>query len=104
MTRMLNHLNMLTPGAFEVNAPEGIEVDHLLLSSENNQLVGSFDADPTQEGGGDRIRENFEAHGTPRALVTRLSGNFPTAFPDGDPAAPPADKTCLLYTSDAADE
>ena len=93
MTQMLNHLNMLTPGAFEVNAPEGIEVDNLLLSSKNNQLVGSFDADPTQEGGGDRIRENFEAHGTPRALVTRLSGNFPTAFPDGDPAAPPADET-----------
>lgn len=92
MTQMLNHLNMLTPGAFEVNAPEGIDVDNLLLSSKNNQLVGSFDADPTQEGGGDRIRENFKAHGTPRALVTRLSGNFPTAFPDGDPAAPPADE------------
>ena len=88
MTRMLNHLNMLTPGAFVVDAPEGIKVDNLILSSPNNQLVGSFDADPTQDGGADRIREKFEAFGEPRALVTRLSGTFSSAFPEGDPATP----------------
>lgn len=87
MTSMLNQLNMLTPGAFEVKAPEGISVDELLLSSVNNQLIGSFDADPTAEGGGDRIREKFEPHGKRRALVVRLSGEFPTAFPEGKPAS-----------------
>ncbi|MEM6279550.1 MAG: GldG family protein [Verrucomicrobiota bacterium] len=87
MTRMLNQLNMLTPGAFEISPPEGIEVDRLVLTSEMNQLVGSFDADPTQEGGADRIREDFQPYGQRRVLVARLSGNFKTAFPEGDPAA-----------------
>lgn len=87
MTNMLNQLNMLTPGAFEVSPPEGVTADSLLLSSVNNQLVGSFDADPTAEGGADRIREKFEPYGKRRALVLRLSGEFPTAFPEGDPAA-----------------
>lgn len=86
MTMMLNQLNMLTPGAFEVSPPAGITADPLVLSSVNNELVGSFDADPTQEGGGDRIREKFKAHGERRALVVRLSGEFPTAFPEGDPS------------------
>lgn len=86
MTRMLNQLNMLTPGAFEINPPTGIEVDRLVLTSEINQLVGSFDADPTQEGGADRIREDFEPYGKRRVLVARLSGEFKTAFPDGDPS------------------
>lgn len=86
MTNMLNQLNMLTPGAFEVSPPAGIKADSLVLSSVTNQLVGSFDADPTQEGGSDRIREKFEAHGTRRALIVRLSGEFTTAFPEGNPA------------------
>lgn len=86
MTNMLNQLNMLTPGAFEIDPPEGLEVDRLVLSSANNQLIGSFDADPTQEGSADRIRENFENFGQRRALVARLTGEFKTAFPEGDPA------------------
>jgi len=86
MTNMLNQLNLLTPGAFEVAPPAGITAEPLVLSSVNNQLVGSFDADPTAEGGGDRIREKFEAHGKSRAFVVRLSGEFPTAFPEGNPA------------------
>ncbi|MDF1823033.1 MAG: GldG family protein [Verrucomicrobiales bacterium] len=86
MTQMLNQLNMLTPGAFEINPPEGIEVDRLVLTSKENQLVGSFDADPTQEGGADRIREDFEPYGKRRVLVARLTGEFKTAFPEGDPS------------------
>ncbi|MEX2580381.1 MAG: GldG family protein [Verrucomicrobiales bacterium] len=87
VTQMLNQLNMLTPGAFEITAPAGIQVDRLLLTSPTNQLVGSFDADPTQEGGADRIRENFKPFGERRTLVARLSGEFATAFPEGNPAA-----------------
>lgn len=87
MTSMLNQLNMLTPGAFEIDPPEGIEVDRLVQTSEMNQLVGSFDADPTQEGGADRIREAFEPYGKRRVLVARLTGEFSTAFPEGDPSA-----------------
>lgn len=86
VTKMLNQLNILTPGGIDIKAPDGIEVEGLVLSSRMNQLVGSFDADPTQEGGADRIRENFEPHGERRALVARLSGEFKTAFPEGNPA------------------
>ncbi len=86
MTNMLNRLNLLTPGAFEVSPPAGIAADSLLLSSVNNELIGSFDADPTTEGGADRIREKFQPHGQRRAFVVRLSGEFETAFPEGNPA------------------
>lgn len=85
MTNMLNRLNLLTPGAFEVSPPAGIAADSLLLSSVNNELIGSFDADPTTEGGADRIREKFQPHGQRRAFVVRLSGEFETAFPEGNP-------------------
>ncbi len=104
MTRMLNHLNMLTPGAFEVTPPEGVQADNLIVSSNNNQLIGSADADPTAEGGGDRIREGFEAFGKPRALVTRLSGTFKTAFPEGDPSAPAKDAVEEESKEGASDE
>ena len=87
MTSMLNQLNMLTPGAFEITPSTGIKVDELVLTSPTNQLVGSFDADPTQEGGAERIREKFQSFEKRRALVARLSGEFKTAFPEGDPAA-----------------
>lgn len=86
MTSMLNQLNMLTPGAFEVSPPPGIQADALVLSSEENELIGSFDADPTAEGASDRIREKFKRHGERRPFVLRLSGEFSTAFPKGDPA------------------
>jgi len=87
MTGMLNQLNLLTPGAFEVTPPPGITADSLVLSSVTNELIAAADADPTQDGGSDRIRENFKPHGTRRGLVVRLSGNFATAFPEGNPAA-----------------
>lgn len=85
MTKMLNHLNMLTPGAFEIKAPEGVTVDTLVQSSPVNQLISSADADPTKEGGGDSIRKDFKSSEKPSALVVRLSGDFVTAFPEGDP-------------------
>lgn len=86
ITNMLNQLNMLTPGGFEIDPPNEVEADRLVLSSATNQLVGSFDADPTQEGSADRIREKFSSYGKRRALVARLSGTFKTAFPEGNPA------------------
>jgi len=84
---MLQQLNMLTPGGFELEPPAGVEAVALVQSSPTNQLVSSFDADPTQEGGADRIREDFESFGKRRALVARLTGTFKTAFPEGNPAA-----------------
>ncbi len=86
VTSLLNQLNLLTPGAFEVSPPEGVTSESLVLSSVENQLIGSFDADPRTEGGADRIREKFERYGQRRSFVVRLSGEFPTAFPEGNPA------------------
>ncbi|MDF1816706.1 MAG: Gldg family protein [Verrucomicrobiales bacterium] len=87
VVHMLNHLNMLTPGAFTFDAPEGLKVDRLVQTSPNNQMVSSFDADPTQDGGTERIRENFTPSNVRKTLVARLSGTFKTAFPEGDPSA-----------------
>ena len=86
MTNMLNHLNMLTPGAFEISPAAGIKVDRLVESSTVNQFIPAADADPTAEGGSDKIRKDFKPSGQSRALVARLSGNFSTAFPEGNPA------------------
>ena len=86
ITNMLNHLNMLTPGSFEIAPPAGVKADFLVQSSPQNQLVSSFDADPTQEGGSERIRRNFVPSNVRKPLVARLSGSFKTAFPEGDPA------------------
>ncbi|MEM7697713.1 MAG: GldG family protein [Verrucomicrobiota bacterium] len=88
MTRTVNDLNLLTPGGLDIAPPAGIEVTRLIGSSPVNQLISSFDADPTAEGGADRIRESFVPHGESRTFVVRLTGNFKTAFPDGDPNAP----------------
>ncbi len=87
ITSKMTQLNALTPGAFEFEEKEGIAVATLIESSKANQLVDPFDADPTTEGGVDRLREKFTPHGEPRALVAQLTGTFTTAFPDGDPAA-----------------
>ncbi len=86
ISEQLNHLAMLTPGAFDISAPAGIRVEPVVQSSPVNQLVNSFDADPTQDGGTERIRREFEPTNVKKMLVARLSGNFSTAFPEGDPA------------------
>ncbi len=87
ITSKMTQLNALTPGAFEFEKKEGIEYATLIQSSPANQLVDPFDADPTTEGGVDRLREKFAPHGESRALIAQLTGTFSTAFPDGDPAA-----------------
>lgn len=89
VTNMLNHLNMLTPGGFDITTQDGLTVDSLVQSSPQSQFVSSFDADPTQAEGAKRIRDSFKASETNFPLVARLRGNFKTAFPDGDPSTPP---------------
>jgi len=88
VTQLLNHLNMLTPGGFTIVEKDGIKVNRLVQTSPANQLVSSFDADPTQEGGTERLRQKFVPSNERKTLVARLSGTFKTAFPEGDPSAP----------------
>ncbi len=88
ITGMINHLNMLTPGAFEKGeVPEGVKFTSLVQSSPINQMVSPFEADPRQQEGIARLRENFESYDKPRDLVVQLTGTFKSAFPDGDPSA-----------------
>ncbi|MFK5924372.1 MAG: GldG family protein [Verrucomicrobiota bacterium] len=87
ITSHLNDIFTIMPGAFLGQPKEGINKDVLLHSSKLNQLVSSFSADPTQDGNVANMRENYKESGEERALIMRLSGAFPSAFPEGDPAA-----------------
>lgn len=86
ITSYLSDIFMLMPGAFMGSPPEGIKKEALVSSSKLNQLVSTFSSDPTQPGNVANLRENFKESGDERALIMRLSGSFPSAFPDGDPA------------------
>ncbi|MCB1231516.1 MAG: GldG family protein [Verrucomicrobiae bacterium] len=83
----VTNAQFLTPGGFTITPPEGVTKTDLVVTSTETQLVGSFEADPTQEDAIKRLRENFEPSGTSYSIISRLSGNFKTAFPDGNPAA-----------------
>jgi len=87
VTSFLNDIFCIMPGAFLGSPKEGIKKEVLLHSSKLNQLVSSFSADPTQQGNVANLRENYKESGEERAMIMRLSGAFPSAFPEGDPAA-----------------
>ncbi len=87
VTSFLSDIFCIMPGAFLGNPKEGIDKEVLLHSSRLNQLVSSFSADPTQEGNVANLRENFKESGEERPVIMRLSGTFPSAFPEGDPTA-----------------
>lgn len=82
------------PGAFKRKGGGGVASNSLIRSSTSAGFVDSRRAaqlDPT-------LDTSLKAEGTAFDLVTHLSGNFKTAFPDGKPkqetpeAAPPEDK------------
>jgi len=71
-------------GAFEVKPVEGLQATELLKSSPNSMLVDSLVATVS----GDAAMKGFVPENRERALALRLSGRFPSAFPDGPPKAP----------------
>ncbi len=82
------------PGAFKRKGGGGVAANSLIRSSTSAGFVDSRRAsqlDPT-------LDTSMKAEGTAFDLVTHLSGNFKTAFPDGKPkqetpeAAPPENK------------
>lgn len=83
ITDRLDHIQMLTPGGFDITAKEGLTVDTLVRSSEKSQFVSSFEADPSQQSALQNLMQNFEASNTRFPLIARLRGEFTTAFPDG---------------------
>ena len=81
--------NLLIPfaGAFTGTPAEGLEQTVLMKTTEKSQLVERFMA----EFSGEQTVKDFVASGKELPLAIRLAGKFKTAFPDGKPAAAPAD-------------
>ncbi|MFN6018626.1 MAG: Gldg family protein [Verrucomicrobiota bacterium] len=89
ITKDLDTVTLFLPGAFTVNATEGIKANTLIKSSNGSGFVDSMRASQLDPA----LSTSFRPAGTAYDLVTYLSGNFKTAFPDGKPqAAAPADE------------
>ena len=89
ITKNLESVTLYLPGAFEVTASPGVSANSLIRSSKFAGFVESTKAsqlDPS-------IENNVKADGTAFDLVTYLSGNFKTAFPDGKPKDEAAEET-----------
>ncbi|MCB1076324.1 MAG: Gldg family protein [Verrucomicrobiae bacterium] len=86
IVKFIQNAQFLTPGGFTISPPEGVTKEDLVTTSPDTQLVGSFEADPTQEDSIKRLRDDFQPSGTTYSIISRLSGSFKTAFPDGNPA------------------
>ncbi len=88
ITKDLDSVTLFLPGAFTVNTTEGIKANTLIKSSNGSGFVDSMRASQLDPA----LSTSFRPSGTAYNLVTYLSGNFKTAFPDGKPqAAAPAD-------------
>ncbi len=88
ITKDLDTVTLFLPGAFMVNATEGIKANTLIKSSNGSGFVDSMRASQLDPA----LSTSFRPAGTAYDLVTYLSGNFKTAFPDGKPqAAAPAE-------------
>ena len=84
ITKSLDNLYFIFSGGFTVEGGKGPATRSLVRTSKNTALVSSFQASRidqsllTSMGSADKAYD----------LVLHLSGNFNTAFPDGDPNAP----------------
>lgn len=81
ITKNLESVTLYLPGAFEFTGADGITANPLIRSSKVAGFVDTVKAsqlDPS-------IENHVKATGTAFDLVTFLSGNFKSAFPDGKP-------------------
>lgn len=81
ITKAIDSITLYLPGAFKRTGGGGVAVNTLVRSSTGAGFVDSFKAsrlDPS-------IDTSLKAEGTAFDLITHLSGNFKTAFPDGKP-------------------
>lgn len=81
ITKNLESVTLYLPGAFEFTGAEGISANPLIRSSKVAGFVDTVKAsqlDPS-------IENHVKATGTAFDLVTFLSGNFKSAFPNGKP-------------------
>lgn len=83
----LNSLLLFCPGEFSGKAVDGLKQTVLLHSSDDAGLISSFEAQMP----GEQILKNLKSEHHEYVLAMQLAGTFPTAFPDGKPAAASAD-------------
>lgn len=82
-TASLDGMLMPFAGVFSGEPKSGIKLTPLISTSERSQTIGAMMA----QFGSDAVRRDFKAGMKRLNLAVRLSGTFPTAFPDGRPAA-----------------
>lgn len=83
LTTQVDNLVFVFAGAFTGEPTEGIKRQDLVTSSEESQLVEAFMVQMS----GKNVMDDFKADDKKYALVSRLTGTFPSAFPDGKPKA-----------------
>lgn len=81
VTSSLEMLQLWGTGSFSLEKKEGVTYTPLIESSENSELIDSSAAEEAQRSG----LKSFNSDGKKKTLAVRLSGKFPTAFPDGAP-------------------
>ena len=88
ITKDLDSVTLFLPGAFTITGGSGVSANSLIKSTTGSGFVDSARASQLDPA----LSTSFRPSGTAYDLVTYLSGNFKTAFPDGKPqAAAPAD-------------
>lgn len=94
ITKDLGSVTLFLPGAFTQTGAGGITANSLIKSTTQAGFVDAVRASQLDPAIGRTLKSN----GTAYDLVTHLTGNFKTAFPEGKPkpaagdTAPPADK------------
>lgn len=89
LTGQVDRLLLAYTGVFTGTPVAGLKQTVLLKSSKDSQLIEKMMAQMP----GDQLVNNFVRSDKEYTLALRLSGKFKTAFPDGKPADPAADKT-----------
>lgn len=87
VTSQLDNVLMLFAGTFSGTPASGLTQTVLLHTTKDSQPIDRFMA----EFSGEQATKDFKASGTEQPLAIRLVGKFKTAFPEGAPAAPPAE-------------
>ncbi len=81
ITAQLQSLLAVCSGAFSHSPPEGLEIEQLIVSSRQSQLMDAM----AVQMGDEWVRREFTSGDESHAIALRLTGTFTTAFPDGKP-------------------
>ena len=85
-TSRLSTMLFLFAGEFKGEPKEGINEEVLIHTSEASSFTDKTLAQQSPQ----EVMRKFEKSGEEKKLALRLSGTFPTAFPDGEPENPDA--------------